>query len=94
MGKAWTKNGGMVAPAPKRILQRWPKSAASYGFFNVNPDADGTVRRALLIMRYQDQDFFPSLALQVLREYEKIPDQEIAAYIAQTGLERIQFGST
>ena len=43
-------------------------------------------------MRYQDQDFFPSLALQSVREYEKIPDQEIAAYIAETGLERIQFG--
>jgi adenylate cyclase len=44
------------------------------------------------MVRYQDQDFFPSLAMQVLREYEKIPDQEIAAYISENGLERIQFG--
>jgi adenylate cyclase len=27
-----------------------------------------------------------------VREYEKIPDQEIAAYISETGLERLQFG--
>jgi hypothetical protein len=32
------------------------------------------------------------VALGSVREYEKIPDQEIAAYIAETGLERLQFG--
>ena len=35
---------------------------------------------------------FPRWRLQAVREYEQIPDQEIAAYIAETGLERIQFG--
>ena len=44
------------------------------------------------MMRYQDQDFFPSLDLEVVRAYEKIPDQDIAAYIAPDGLERIHFG--
>ena len=44
------------------------------------------------MIRYQDKDFFPSLPLQVIREYEKIPDQQIVAYIAEDGLERIQFG--
>ncbi len=94
MGKAWTNNGGIVAQGAEANLAALAESAASYGFFNVNPDDDGTVRRALLIMRYQDQDFFPSLDLQVLREYEQIPDQQIAAYISQSGLERIQFGCT
>jgi len=93
MGKAWTNNGGIVAQGAEANLAALAESAASYGFFNVNPDDDGTVRRALLIMRYQDQDFFPSLDLQVLREYEQIPDQQIAAYISQSGLERIQFGA-
>lgn len=93
MAKAWTDNGGIVAQGAEANLASLAESAASYGFFNVNPDDDGTVRRALLIMRYQDQDFFPSLDLQVLREYEQIPDQQIAAYISQTGLERIQFGA-
>jgi adenylate cyclase len=45
-----------------------------------------------LVIRYQDKDFFPSLPLQVIREYEKIPDQQIVAYIAEDGLERIQLG--
>jgi adenylate cyclase len=92
LGHAWLENGGGVYPGAEANLAQLAESAASYGFFNTTPDADGTLRRALLMVRYQDQDFFPSLAMQVLREYEKIPDQEIAAYISENGLERMQFG--
>ena len=92
LGRAWLENGGNVYPGAEANLALLAESAASYGFFNTNPDPDGTLRRALLIVRYGDQDFFPSLAMQTLREYEKIPDQEIAAYISENGLERIQFG--
>ena len=92
MGKAWIENGGTVAAGAEANIAKLAEAASSYGFIDINPDPDGTLRHALLIMRYRDQDFFPSLALQSVREYEKIPDQEIAAYIAETGLERIQFG--
>jgi adenylate cyclase len=92
LGRAWLENGGNVYQGAEANLAQLAEAAASYGFFNINPDPDGTLRRGLLIVRYQDQDFFPSLAMQVLREYEKIPDQEIAAYISEDGLERIQFG--
>jgi adenylate cyclase len=92
MSRAWLENGGNAYPGAEANLASLAEAAASYGFFNTTPDADGTLRRALLIVRYQDQDFFPSLAMQALREYEKIPDQEIAAYISENGLERIQFG--
>ena len=92
LGKAWVENGGTVAAGAEANIAKLAEAAASYGFIDINPDPDGTLRHALLIMRYQNQDFFPSLALQCLREYEKIPDQDIAAYIAETGLERIQFG--
>jgi adenylate cyclase len=92
MGTAWIQNGGTVAAGVEANITKIAESAASYGFLNINPDADGTLRRALLMIRYQDKDFFPSLPLQVLREYEKIPDQQIVAYIAEDGLERIQFG--
>ena len=92
MSRAWLENGGGVYPGAEANLAQLAEAAASYGFFNTTPDPDGTLRRALLMVRYQDQDFFPSLAMQVLREYEKIPDQEIAAYISENGLERIQFG--
>ena len=92
MGTAWIQNGGTVAAGVEANITKIAESAASYGFLNINPDADGTLRRALLVIRYQDKDFFPSLPLQVIREYEKIPDQQIVAYIAEDGLERIQLG--
>jgi len=93
LGKAWADNGGVVEAAVEPNIVKLAEAAASYGFINIRPDPDGTLRHALLIVRYQDQDFFPSLALQIVRLYEKIPDQNIAAYVAQDGLERIQIGS-
>ena len=92
LGQAWSQGGGSTAAGVEANLPRFAEAAASYGFFNIEPDADGTLRRALFVTRYQDQDFFPSLDLQVLRQYEDIPDQQIAAYISANGLERIQFG--
>ena len=92
LDRAWIQAGGPVYAGVEANLPKLAEAAASYGFFNIAVDADGTIRRALLVIRYQDQDFFPSLALQVLRQYESIPDQQIAAYIAADGLERIQFG--
>jgi adenylate cyclase len=93
MGQAWIANGGTVAAGAEANITKLAEAAASYGFIDINPDQDGTLRHALLILRYRDQDFFPSLALQAVREYEQIPDQQIAAYIAENGLERIQFGA-
>ena len=92
MSRAWLEHGGNIYAGAEANIAQLAEAAASYGYLNINPDPDGTLRRALLIVRYQDQDFFPSLAMQAVREYEKIPDQEIAAYISENGLERIQFG--
>ena len=92
MGRAWIENGGTVMAGAEANITKLAESAASFGFINIKPDPDGTLRHALLMMRYQDQDFFPSLDLEVVRAYEKIPDQDIAAYIAPDGLERIHFG--
>ena len=92
MNKAWIDNGGRVAAGAEANIKELAEAAASYGFIDINPDPDGTLRHALLIKRYRDQDFFPSLAMQIVREYENIPDQDIAAYIARDGLERIQLG--
>src|SRR5271167_181804 len=92
LSRAWIEARGPVAAGVEANLPKLAEAAASYGFFNIAPDADGTIRRALFVIRYRDQDFFPSLALQTLRQYESIPDQQIAAYIAADGIERIQFG--
>jgi adenylate cyclase len=92
MNKAWVENGGQVAAGAEANIKELAEAAASFGFIDIKEDPDGTMRHALLIKRYQVQDFFPSLDMQIVREYENIPDQDIAAYIAQDGLERIQFG--
>ena len=93
MSGAWVDNGGKVMPGAEANIAKLADAAASFGFINIVPDSDGTLRRALLMMRYQDQDFFPSLDLEIIRRYEAIPDQEVAAYIASNGLERIQLGA-
>jgi adenylate cyclase len=93
MGQAWIHNGGKVYSNVEANISKLAEAAESYGFINIRPDPDGTLRHAMLIARYRDQDFFPSLDLQVVREYEKIQDQDVAAFIAPNGLERIQLGN-
>ena len=68
------------------------EAARSYGFFNYVADSDGTFRRAPFLLRYQDRDFYPSLALQTVREYENIKDQSIVGYITATGFDHIDLG--
>jgi adenylate cyclase len=92
IGQAWIAGGGTVAAGAEANIVKLADAAASYGFIDINPDPDGTLRHALLAIRYQNQDFFPPLSIQVIREYEHVADQDIALYIAADGLERIQFG--
>ncbi|RMF93313.1 MAG: CHASE2 domain-containing protein [Nitrospinota bacterium] len=44
------------------------QAAYGQGFFNQDPDADGTIRRIPLVIRFH-QDLYPSLDLQALRAY-------------------------
>ena len=92
LGRTFADNGGLVRKGVEANITKLADAAESFGFINIVPDPDGTLRHALLMIRYQDQDFFPSLDLEAVRAYEKIPDQEVAAYIAPNGLERIQLG--
>jgi adenylate cyclase len=90
--QAWIEAKGFTALGVEANIVLLAEAARSYGFFDIQPDNDGTVRRALLLVRYRDLDFYPSLALQTVREYENIKDQSIAGYMSETGLERIEFG--
>jgi adenylate cyclase len=92
LGDAWAQAGGMVAYGVQSNILLLAEAARSYGFFDIQPDNDGTVRRGLLLVRYRDRDFYPSLALQTLREYENIKDQSIAGFMSESGLERVEFG--
>ena len=92
LGQAWITSGGSVAEGAEANLVKLAEAAASYGFFNIRPDGDGTLRRATFIIRYGQDLYFPSLDLEALRQYENIPDQDVAAFISENGVERIQLG--
>lgn len=71
------------------------ESARSFGFFNEIPDPDGTYRRSPLLIRYkygEDDTFYPSLPLEAVRQYENINDANIGVYIANNGVDHIEFG--
>jgi adenylate cyclase len=69
------------------------EAARSYGFFNNNPDPDGVMRHAVLLVRYQkDKGYFASLPFQALTVYEDIKPAATAGYIAENGMERIEAG--
>jgi adenylate cyclase len=93
MGQAWIDNGGRIAAGAEADITQLADAAASYGFIDINQDPDGTLRRASLVIRYQNADFFPPLSVQIVRQYENIADQDIVVYIAENGLERIQLGN-
>jgi adenylate cyclase len=90
---AWIKGGGTVAQGVEANIFKLADAAASYGFINIHPDSDDTLRHGQLMIRYKDQDFYPSLASEVVRLYEKIPDQQVVAYISPNGLDHIELGS-
>ncbi|HVP52410.1 MAG TPA: adenylate/guanylate cyclase domain-containing protein [Terriglobales bacterium] len=89
MNAAWV---GEVEWGIEPNLRLLAEAAKTYGFFNATPDADGIYRREPLIVRYQDQDYFPSLAFQAAKEFEQVPDQDTVAFMSENGLERIQLG--
>jgi adenylate cyclase len=91
MNAAWARYGDVewgIEPNIRLLAE----AAKTYGFFNATPDADGTYRREPLIVRYQQQDYFPSLSLQAVREYEGISDQDTVAFMSENGLESMQLG--
>ncbi len=49
-------------------LPEFTNNAAGSGFFSIAPDADGTIRRAPIVARYNDQ-IYPSLALETAKLY-------------------------
>ena len=51
-----TKSPGAVGPNEVHDFYGWK-------------DSDGTLRHAMLIKRYRDQDYFPSLAMQAVRDF-------------------------
>jgi len=93
MDAAWRDNGGIVAEGVEPNIQIIADAASSYGFFNENPDNDGTYRRAALLIRYQNFEWYPSLALWAVRRFEQIPNEAMVAWMRPEGIDHIEFGS-
>ncbi len=88
-----------VAVAVEPNLPVFAYAAESYGAFNFEADNDGTFRRAPLIFSYSDpnlpeieEEFYPSLAVQIARLYLGAGPQETVLWFAPNGPEKIEMG--
>lgn len=63
-------------------LEGFTKAASSTGFVTVQPDSDGSIRRAPLVLEY-DGELYPSLALEAARAY--FTDERIQVNTANIG---------
>jgi len=61
-GKSYDTGSLFRAKGATCSIERLSRSAPSSGFFNVIPDSDGVIRRAPLLMEYNNR-IYPSLAL-------------------------------
>jgi adenylate cyclase len=70
----------------------------SIGFFNISSDADGVLRRALLVLPFgrssnpDDIDLYGSLEVQTLRLYLGLKSEQVTVNYGQTGVASVQFG--
>jgi adenylate cyclase len=68
------------------------------GFFNVEPDADGVVRKSLLVLPYgrtndlNGWDLYASMDVQAVRLFEGLPDQQMVLDFSETGITALEFG--
>ncbi|MBI5892491.1 MAG: adenylate/guanylate cyclase domain-containing protein [Deltaproteobacteria bacterium] len=65
-------------------------AASDFGYFNIVPDSDGTVRWAPLALKYKD-DFYPHISLEAVRKYLGSPP--LILNVAQYGVDSINIGN-
>jgi len=66
--------------------------AKNFGYFNVIPDPDGTVRREPVIARFQG-NYYPSLDVAAALAYTNLPLDQVSVFFnPKYGLERVDFG--
>lgn len=64
-------------------------AAEEFGYFNVIPDSDGTVRGAQLAIKYGD-DLYPPLSIEAVRKYLDSPP--LILNVAEYGIDSINIG--
>jgi len=69
------------------------------GFFNISSDADGVLRRALLVLPFgrtgnpDDFDLYGSLEVQTLRLYLGLKTEQVTVNYGPAGISTLQFGN-
>ena len=70
------------------------------GFFNVSSDADGVLRRSMLVLPFGrskdviDWQLYGSLEVQTMRLYLGLRSDQVTVHYDQTGVVRIDFGTS
>jgi adenylate cyclase len=77
--------------APSPNLADFAKPAKNFGYFNIIPDSDGTVRREPVIIPFQGA-FYPSLDVAAALAYLNLPLDQVNVIFNANGLERIDLG--
>jgi len=77
------------AVAVEQNIPQLAKASTSFGYFNIIPDSDGTVRWVPLAFRFGD-DIYPHLSIEAVRRYLDSPPLTINA--AAYGVDSIQIG--
>ncbi|MBI3399725.1 MAG: adenylate/guanylate cyclase domain-containing protein [Deltaproteobacteria bacterium] len=88
------KQGGenmITASAIESNIEVIAKSARGFGYYNIIPDSDGSVRWNPLVIKYKDKYYAP-LSLQALKTY--LGDTPLSLTLTDYGVASIQLGET
>jgi adenylate cyclase len=72
-------------------LPAFANYAKNFGYFNIFPDADGTVRREPVVALY-DGNFYPSLDVAAAMAFLNVPLDKVSAVFNPNGLQDIDLG--
>jgi adenylate cyclase len=73
-------------------LGQFAVNAKNFGYFNVIPDPDGTVRREPVIVPFRGS-FYPSLDVAAALAYTNLSLEQVNVVFNRNGLERIELGN-
>ena len=98
-GSVFTSIRSLVPGAPppplddaievERNIERIAREASHFGYFNIKPDDDGTVRWVPLAIRYHDR-IYAHLSIEALRMYVGSP--QLILNVADYGVDSIDIG--
>lgn len=84
---------GLQAVGLSPTYPPFAENAKNFGFFNVLPDSDGTVRSEPVVIKYQDS-YYPSLDIATALAWTNEPLDKVAVVFNKTGLARVDLGTT